>query len=363
MLSVVKKWLNFKRPHRENLLGDAVRVMQAGLNVDFDFRGFSRRHIFNELSSKSEYGFYYYPYGYLFRHVRWGSVNEMGFRIKGNFPALKRETRDCYRIGLFGGSTAFDVLVPDEDAFFKILENKLNSDVDLRRVVGREFRVINLAQPGNLMLNQITNFVVFGHQLQLDLVISHNGVNDFGTAPLNDQNLVSNYSIAYCDVLEAWGRKIHDADAVDIDYLHADPSRADFKPASVRTPPDHVLRAFHYRLAQFEGLVLAAGGKFINGFQPWITSKSTLSNDETLKMQTYNPYYQRVYELVPELYAAWESTWLYREPIGRVVNIHRRFRELDGSVSHFGDVCHLLRPGNDIVASEYHTAIRNIFEV
>jgi hypothetical protein len=349
-------------PSHDRLLGDAVRVMSAGMEIDFDFSGYAGRHIFNTLSKKSKYGFYYYPYGYLFRHVRWGGINEMGFRIRENFPALKRNIKDSFRIGLFGGSTAFDVLVPEDEAFFKILEKKLNDDTALVRKTGRCFRVINLAQPGNMLLNQIVNYVVFGHQLDLDVVISHNGVNDFGTAPTNDPNLVANYGIAYCDVLEAWGRKIHDADDVEIDYLHADPNRPDFRRASVRAPSEAILKAFHYRLSQFEAMVVGSKSKFINGFQPWITSKKSLSPSETEALKKYNPYYQDVYAVVPSLYNAWESDWLYKKPIDRVVNLHRRFGDLGSDTAHFGDVCHLLEPGNKVIAEEYYNAIKNLLD-
>jgi hypothetical protein len=214
-----------------------------------------------------------------------------------------------------------------------------------------------------MMLNQMINFLIFGHQLNLDIVISHNPVNDFATKQMNDPNLVGNYNMGYCDVLEAWGRKIHNAGDVDIDYMHADPSRSDFKPALERTPPETILRSFHYRLGQFAQMVRGAGIEFVNGFQPWITSKGELSSFEQGKLKSYNPYYQRIYANVPDLYEIYVDKWLHKKAIPHVVDLHAAFRQLKGDVSHFGDVCHLLGPGNDVVASEYHKSIRKILGV
>lgn len=347
-----------KKAAAADLLGDALKVMSSSIDVDFDFGAYARRHIFNKLSASSEYGFYYYPYGYLFRYPKWGTINEMGFRFGENFPEARRKYADHFRIAFYGGSTGFDILVPDADTICAKLERKLNGSEAVRGVLGRPVKIFNLSQPGNLVINQLINHVVFGSQLQPHMVISHNAVNDFASHQTNDPNLVSNYALGYPDVLEAWGRKVHDAHDVDIDYLHADPQRDDFVPAQPRTGPDAVLGAYHTRLRQFCRLCEDAGIAFVNGFQPWVTSKRSLSADEQRRLREYNPFYRDVYQNVPELYSKYRSDFLTRDPIGILADLESHFRDLDGSVTHFGDVCHLYEPGDEECAGVYFEAVR-----
>ena len=110
-------------------------------------------------------------------------------------------------------------------------------------------------------------------------------------------------------------------------------------------------------------MVRGAGAEFINGFQPWITSKGELSASEQEKLKAYNPFYQRIYANVPELYATYTQKWLHNKPIPHIVDLHGAFGQLKGDTTHFGDVCHLLKAGNDVVANEYHKGIRKILGV
>ncbi|RMD85753.1 MAG: hypothetical protein D6808_04725, partial [Candidatus Dadabacteria bacterium] len=246
---------------QDDLLGKAHRVMQSSIKVDFDFKSYAERHIFNRLSQNSEYGFYYYPYGYLFRYPKWGTINEMGFRMEENTYEIREKYPDHYVIAVFGGSTGFSILVPDDKTFSNQLELLLNEDNKLCERVGKQFKVVNLSHPGNMLLNQIISYIIFCEQIKPDMVISHNGANDLCTLQMNDRNLVENYNLGYCDVLEAWGRKIHDAYDVEIDYLYADPGSPDFKPAKPRNKPESVVKAYHTRVTQFASLVLNDGRK------------------------------------------------------------------------------------------------------
>ena len=47
----------------------------------------------------------------------------------------------------------------------------------------KEVHVLNLSQPGNVILNQIVNFTLYGHQLAPDIVIAHQGFNDVVNGP------------------------------------------------------------------------------------------------------------------------------------------------------------------------------------
>ena len=83
------------------------------------------------------------------------------------------------------------------------------------------------------------------------------------------------------------------------------------------------------------------------------------SNENKLK-NIYNPYYQKVYSNVPLLYEKFEKNYSnYLSHIPRV-NIHKAFKNLSSKIDHFGDVCHLLEPGNEISATEYYKKFREI---
>ena len=341
------------------LMGKAYRVMQASIPVDFDFDHYAQRHVFNRLSKKSQYGFYYYPYGYLFRYPKWGTLNDTGFRMTENTHEVRKKYPDHYVIAVFGGSTGFSILVPDEDCFTFVLEEQLNADNELRRRVGKPFKVVNLSHPGNMLLNQIISFTLFCENMKPDMVISHNGANDLCTAQMNDRNLVENYQLGYVDVLEAWGRKIHDAVDVEIDYLYAEPADPDFRPVSPRNRPEAVICAYHTRMKQFALFAQANGAAFISGFQPWITSKRALTPREQERLHTYNPYYQLVYSNMPMLNDMYDKL-LDEERLPYVLNLHRYFGQLGDEETHFGDVCHTLAPGDRELARAYNEKVWDI---
>ena len=347
-----------KKLTRDELLGDAIKEMAGTLETAFDFAAYANEHIFNKLSETSDYGFYYSPYGYFFRHVKWGGINELGFRIKQDWTELREDRANYLMVNVYGGSTAFDIMVSEESTFCALLEKKLNADDALRSIAKKPFRVVNLGQPGNMLLNQVFNHILFGAQLEPRFVICHNPVNDFATSQNNDPKLLSKYNFNYCDILETWARKLHSAEHIDIDYLHVDPKRDDFSPARVRTNKYAILKAYHYRVRQFCQLVGASGAAFINGFQPWITAKKDWSANEQRSFKGYRPYYKHIYANVPEMYVDYLYGELFPDKPGIFVNFHEIFAGLSPEIDHFADICHLLPAGNEVVATEYYAAIK-----
>ncbi len=343
----------------EDLLGPASRVMSGSLELDFNFDSYARHNIFNRLSKSSDYGFYYWPFGYLFRHFKWGGVNSLGFRIDCELDTILTDFEDYYRIAFLGGSTGFDVLVPDSGTLVRHLEKQLNSDTDIRRKIGKEVKIFNLSQPGNLVLNQIMNFVQFGHLIKPELVVCHSAANDLCTMQMNDPVLVNNYAIGYPDVLEAWGKKIHNARDVSIDYQYSDHKSADFRPAKDRVSPSSIIDAYTFRVHQFSMLVQSLCiSNFIVGFQPWITSKQSRSPSEDEKRASYNPYYQMIYRNVEHLYENFSSLIIKKlEPL-HVANLHDHFRDLSPEEEHFGDTHHLLSEGNKEAARCYFKEVK-----
>ena len=344
-----------------DLLGPASRVMSGSIKVDFDFENYANHNIFNKLSKSSDYGFYYWPFGYLFRHVKWGGVNSLGFRIDHELEDIKTEFSDYFRVGFFGGSTGFDVLVPGAETLVSQLEKLLNDDEGIRRKLGKPIKIFNLSQPGNLVLNQIMNFIQFGHLIEPHLVICHSAANDLCTMQMNDPVLVNQYAIGYPDVLEAWGKKIHNAHSVDIDYQFSDHNELNFRPAKDRVSPTSIIDAYTSRVCQFSKLTQSLGiSRFVVGFQPWITSKSHNSKVEEERRVAYNPYYQTIYKNVEHMYQNYSGPILEKFENLTVANMHSHFENLSSELDHFGDTHHLLAEGNKEAAKCYYQVIRKI---
>ena len=244
--------------------------MKGSLKTNFDFSEFSKKNLFNKLSDTSDYGFYYWPYGYLFRHVKWGGINSLGFRTDIEFENFDK-IKDMFQIGFFGGSTGFDILVPNEKTIVYKLENKLNSDHSVQKKIGKA-KVINYSQPGNVIINQIINFIQFGQLANLKIVISHSSGNDFGAGLISDPKIVKKYKIVYLDILEAWSKKVHES-KYDIDLSFSDINEKTFKPVEIKTDTKTSLDAYIFRVNQFSEIVNSQEKKFINGIMPHIFSK------------------------------------------------------------------------------------------
>jgi hypothetical protein len=335
--------------------------MSGSIRVDFDFERYAQQNIFNKLSKNSDYGFYYWPYGYLFRHVKWGGVNSLGFRIDHELENINEDFSDHYRIAFFGGSTGFDVLVPGSATLVTQLENCLNSDTELQKIVRKPIKIFNLSQPGNLVLNQIMNFTQFGHLIEPHLVICHSAANDLCTMQMNDPVLVNNYAIGYPDVLEAWGKKIHNAKSVEIDYQFSDHNEANFRPAKDRVSPTSIIDAYTMRVHQFKKLVQSLDiPQFVVGFQPWITSKEQLSESEKNRRVSYNPYYQVVYKNVEHMYLNYHEQIMEKMKPLKVADMHAHFKNLPSNLEHFGDTHHLLLDGNKEAAMCYYKKIKGM---
>lgn len=335
------------------------RFMKASMKINFDFENFSKQHIFNSLSSNSEYGFYYFPYGYLFRHPRWGKINELGFRQETSSHKALTNFKDFNRICLFGGSNAFSILVDDENTFSKRLENKLNQDQNLIKKTKKKFKIFNFSQPANTMLNQISNFIMFGSQIKPDLVISHGGVCDFHYGQISDPFLLNNYNLTYVEIAETWSKIIHESDK-EIEQDFCDEKSGSFIPAKVKNHPEKIIDSYHERMMQFKNIVESSSIKFVNSLEPFLYSKKSYSNDEQNIKKTYNKYYHSVYNNMLKLFDDYEKKYL-SQGLNFNVNLHKEFKKLNDEVTHFGDIIHTLAPGEEIIAKMYHEKISKIY--
>lgn len=355
---ILQLFKNFES--NEDLLGDAKKEWMTGtLKLDFDHKQFNEKNIFNLLSETSDYGFYYWPYGYLFRHFKWGTVNELGFRCKENFNLINDKYKEYYKIGFFGGSTGFDVTVKDEDTIVNKIEEKLNSNDELVKKFGK-FKLINFSQPGNLVMNQILNFIQFGSIINLNMVISHSFCNDVGTGIINDPRILKKYKIGYVDIAEPWARKIHESRNVEIDLMFMNAENPNFKKVELKTDYDTVNDAYTFRLNQFYEICSGKNIKFINGIMPFIFSKKKNSTNELEMIKKYNPYYSNVYKAMPKLYEKFFENHYGNISHINTVNHHENFNILNDDITHFDDVVHLNKNGNEIVSQKYYNKILEI---
>ncbi len=335
------------------------RFMKAEMKINFNFEKYSKHHIFNDLSKNSEYGFYYFPYGYLFRYPRWGKINELGFRQGVSSHDALAMYSDKFRICLFGGSNAFSILVDDSNTFAQKLENLLNNDLKLIEKIGKSFKILNFSQPGNTMLNQIFNYIMFGSHIKPDLVISHGGACDFHYGQISDPFLLNNYKITYAEISETWSKIVHDSEK-KIEQDFCDEKSDNFVPVKVKNFPDKIIDSYHQRMIQFKNMVECEQTKFLNSLEPILYSKKSFSEQENKNVKNYNKYYSEVFDNLLKLFDDYQSKYLSENP-NYNVNIHKEFKKLDSSVTHFGDVVHTVETGEEIIANIYYKKIKEIY--
>ena len=93
---------------------------------------------------------------------------------------------------------------------------------------------------------------------------------------------------------------------------------------------------------------------------PHVFSKKNLSDDEKKIFETYNPYYANVNKYLPDVYKKLFQKYYDRISHQNLVNLHESFYDLPKNVSHFGDIVHLLSPGNKVAAYRYYEKIKQI---
>ena len=339
-------------------VGNAIKYMKGTLKTGYDFTDYNKHNIFNRISSDSDYGFYYFPYGYLFRYPKWGKINSLGFRSKYEIEWIKENRSKLILCVFSGGSTGFDILVPDKDTIAYGIEDELKSMQENGLLEkNKEVVVLNISQPGNLILNQMNNYILFAMELKPDVVISHFGANDIGCGLINDSTLLNKYGIGYADVLESWAKAIHESEqSIAMDWNTDDKN---MKAAPLTNFPRAVIEAMDLRIKQYSNIVRAENSIFIAGFQPWITSKHNHSDDEKKANSIYNPYYKNMYLAAPEAFKEYShklTTDMSKGDHG-IIDLSKCFSKLLSDVTHFGDVCHLTKHGNKVCINEYSKAL------
>ncbi|HEY3384846.1 MAG TPA: hypothetical protein VGK32_24055 [Vicinamibacterales bacterium] len=300
-------------------------------------------HAFSRLAPRDQAGYYFFPYGYGVQWPGMGPVDSFGFR--GNTDWLTLESRAaCHKVvAVFGGSSTWSQACFPEESFPARLEARLN-DWSTAGGLGLTFTVINLGLFGNVVLNEIINYVLFASRVKPDYVIAHDGFNDLLYGLVSDPWLLGEHSIAYQAEFEWWSQ-----------LLHGGPNEAlthRTEPFTVLNLPHVVVRAYVERKTQFRRMVEGAGSEFVWGFQPTAFSKAAMSPREAKISAVGHPQYDAALRKLPFLYEAFPQ--LARLPSDvRVVDAHRAFGRYGASDDLFYDYAHTTPAGDEKLAELY----------
>lgn len=348
-----------QNPHIEwdNALGLKVYRDRAlgyhGLRKVYDFDDSNKaikQHfpdVFGTLSSQIENGFIYFPYGYTFRMDRFGDADELGFRLPPSWQALKDRASDVKVVCFFGGSACFSILVPEQKTFAAQLQAKLDCHYGKDKVI-----VLNFGVPGNTILNEMMNYVLFASLINPDVVIAHDGFNDLIYGQVADSFLQKKYLINYPIEQEAWGKKLHGS----VEELNSERTQC-----YAATNPSVTIRAYFERKKQFEHMVQGLGGYFIAALQPIMNTKVRLSVDEKYLLTQDNQKLATMFKQIDMMYKRFNAYSIQNGGFAHSLNVNECFTMCDETQTHFGDMCHLMEHGEAVIADLYFEELVKVF--
>ena len=254
---------------------------------------------------------------------------------------------------VFGGSAAWSMYSLYDEMFATRLEEKLNawSSAEGRK---ERFTVLNFGMHGHVVLNEILTHVLFTSRINPDIVIGHDGFNDFVYGMLSDTDLLGRHDITYQYNLEEWGRILHETRDI--------PTNQPEKPLVVHNIPQLIAKAYVTRKQQFRRMVETAGGHFVWGLQPQVRSKAAMSPSESAYVKGIPPgdAFANAYKRIDYLYDKFYD--LVRLPEDAdFVDVHKYFGRFGADESLFGDVMHTLPDGDERIAECYFDHLRGMF--
>lgn len=221
-------------------------------------------NVFNRLSPREPWGYYYFPFGYLFRFLGIGPINAFGCRITESLPDLARRAGNHKVVACFGGSACWSMFCLHHQMYTELLQQRLNAHC-ARRGLDLRFTVLNFGQHGHVVLNQMTTYTNFCWDLKPDVVVAHDGFNDAVYGQLCDPRVLEDWDVIYQENLEGWSQILHQTS----DIPRTQPSLP-YRPVNA---PVRVLKSYVKRKRQFARMVQANGGLFVWGLQPAASSR------------------------------------------------------------------------------------------
>jgi lysophospholipase L1-like esterase len=311
------------------------------------------RHTFSELAPSGwgdvdYYCFHYFPYGYLFRLVGLGPTDAFGHRISDDFKKYAKRFRNGKRlIVCLGGSAVWGTATLFEDCFPSQLEKILNKRLEAEH---EECVVLNFGIPGAVMLNVIQRYMMFVADLEPDVIVLHDGTNDFFYGATSDVWLTSEHSIVYQQNFEHWAKFLH-GQSTDQQNVHAGGPTGDVKDVV----PIDILRSWLRRKRECIKMCKAFGARVVSGLQPIATSKLSLSSLEKDRIDRrygtpniYRTEFENIYGLY-ELFSR-EKPKLGDDAS---VNFHEEFGKFGADRTLFNDLVHMDADGEQIIAELY----------
>lgn len=308
------------------------------------------KHIFNRLSAGLNSGFYYFPYGYLYRLTGLGPINEFGHRISIDLSSLESRGKEHKVIAIYGGSAAWSIFSQHEEMFAHRLEQKLNNYCK-EASLPYFFSVLNFALPGNVVLNEMLTFLMFCNKIRPDIVIAHDGFNDMVYGQASDPYLLNKYDITYQLDIEPWSQILHNSEEIKIAWSSDTIPIVNF--------PRAIINAYCDRLMQFQGVVHGIGAAFIAALQPMIYSKKALSSSEK-ELTEYHleqGRYSQVFKKMSFLY----EKYLEKQPslcLQHFLNMHNLFYRFGQNDTMLLDVMHTSPQGDEAIAGFYSDYIK-----
>lgn len=309
-------------------------------------------NIFNRLSPREPWGFYYFPFGYLFRFLGIGPINSFGCRMTQSLGDLARRDRQHKVVACFGGSAGWSMFCLHHQMYTHLLEERLNAHCKERNLELR-FTVLNFGQHGHVVMDQMLSYMNFCWDLKPDIVVAHDGWNDAVYGQLCDPRVLDDWNLIYQENLEGWSQILHQT--ADI------PRTQHSLPYRVVNQPVHVLKSYAKRKRQFAQIVRSNGGMFVWGLQPAAsTHKKRSPLEDSLIRRNSNPDHASARANLEGMFR------ILRQSLK--LDDDTPFVDCDAAVSTcgserllFGDEVHLMPEGDAFIAGLYADAIARAY--
>ncbi|MBP2294309.1 SGNH/GDSL hydrolase family protein [Azospirillum rugosum] len=313
------------------------------------------QNIFIRMAPRTERGSsYFFPYATYFSLMpsAFGPVNEFGLRLNVDLRSLETRDPDHRVVVVLGGSSAWSPCCLHEEMFPSLLEERLNAH-SRDRGLGTRFTVLNMALPGNTVLNQIITYVLFCHRLNPDIVLTYDGFNDLANGIQTDPHLLNQHDITYLPEWESWAKALMGAKHVS----PLQPTTAD-EPIRVLNGPEATVRAFLARKRQLMRMVRDAGAAFVWGIQPSWFGKEPSPQEHAMfeRIRKLWPRALPLYAAMPRLYELVRKHQNVPDD-GNLVDVHAHFGGYGADATLFVDHAHLTPAGDRIVADLFFTCI------
>ena len=291
--------------------------------------------VFGRLGKRNSDEIFYFPYSFLFRCSGLGPIDKYGFR-------KKNIQEEAYNIMILGGSACWGYNVLQSESFPELLQAKLNKFIPDKNVV-----IYNFAQHSYLLNDQFIAFLLHYHKIKPKMVIMHDGFNDLQFGMITDQNMIKD-KITYALTHEYVSNKINTKSSSVLTH-------GDSEKMSVLNTPIDVIDSYYSQKKIIKTMIESLGIKFFSSLQPFLYSKTKLSEYEKNYLNKYdiaNSTYGEPYNACKFLYDKISSDKYFFD-----INFHKEFNTLDENL--FIDFCHLNKDGEKVLSEIYFEFIKD----